>query len=59
MGRERCEKHQVWATVDNVIYNDIEYLAKKEKRKVTQMVAILIESAVNERKRKRKNAKEE
>ncbi len=46
---------QVSATVDPDLYQEIDEMAKKNNRTLSKMVAILLESAVKERKRKRKN----
>lgn len=60
MTRIRGKKIQVWGSIDEDVYAEIEKMAAKEHRKETQMVAILIEYAVKERKRSRKkNAKED
>lgn len=59
MARVRGDNVQIWATVSAEIGEEIEEIAEREKRKKTEMVAILIENALKERKRKRKNAKEE
>lgn len=52
-------KVQMWPLVRKEIYDEIEQMAAKENRKVNEMAAILLENAVKERKRKRKNAKED
>lgn len=49
---------RVWPALEEAVYQDLEEIAKAEKRKPSEMAAILIESAIKERKRKRKNAKE-
>lgn len=54
----KTTKIRVWPSLDLEIYEFIKELAEKERRNVTEMTEILIENAVNERKRKRKNAKE-
>lgn len=51
-------KNQVWPQLSDEVYAELDSMAKKEHRTATKMAAILIENAVNERKRKRKNAKE-
>ena len=52
-------KIQVWPSIKQSTWNEIEDMAKKEQRKFNDMVAVLIENAVKERKRKRKNVKED
>ena len=49
---------QVSATVTPELFSDIAELAVKEDRSISKMVAILLEQAVKNRLRKRKNAKE-
>lgn len=51
-------KIQVWPSIKQSTWNEIEDMAKKEQRKFNDMVALLIENAVKERKRKRKGAKD-
>lgn len=52
-------KIQIWPSVSPETYKEIDEMAKKENRKFNDMAAILIEIAIKERKRKRKNAKED
>jgi hypothetical protein len=47
-------KIQVWPSIRQSTWNEIEEMAKKERRKFNDMVAVLIENAVKERKRKRR-----
>ena len=58
MARARGDNVQVWATVSTEISDEIDEMAERERRKKTEMVALLIESAIKERKRKRKNVKD-
>lgn len=53
MTRMRGGNVQIWATVSVDLSNEIDEIAEREKRKKTEMVAILIESAIKERKRRR------
>lgn len=53
MARVRGDNVQVWATVSAEISDEIDEMAERERRKKTEMVAVLIESAIKERKRKR------
>ena len=50
---------RVWPKLSMDVYADLEIFAKEERRTVSEMAAILIENAIKERKRKRKNAKED
>jgi hypothetical protein len=50
---------QVSTTVSPELYSDILLIAEKESRSVSSIVSILLQQAVKERKRKRKNAKED
>lgn len=53
-------KIRVWPGLSEEVYADLKGIAEKEKRKIADMAAILIESAINERKRqKKKNSKGE
>ncbi len=54
-----ARKNQVWATLKEEIYDQVDKMAKSERRPVTQMVAILIENAIKERQRKKKGSKDE
>lgn len=49
---------QVSATVSPELFEEISELAEKEDRSLSKMVAMLLEQAVKNRLRKRKNAKE-
>jgi hypothetical protein len=53
------KKKQLSASVEPDLYDEVDEMAKKEERSLSEMTAILIKNAVKERKRKRKNAKEE
>lgn len=55
---ETNRKPQLSATVEQDIYDEVADMAEKESRSLSQMVAILLEQAVKNRLRKRKNAKE-
>lgn len=46
---------QVSATVDKETHSEINKMAEKEKRSLSEMVAILLQQAVKNRLRKRKN----
>ena len=50
---------QVSTTVTQELYEDILSIAEKESRSISSIVSILLQQAVKERKRKRKNAKED
>lgn len=50
---------QLSATVDQELHDSIKEMAEKESRSISQMVAILLQQAVKERLRKRKNVKED
>lgn len=52
-------KIQVWPSIKQSTWNEIEDMAKREQRKFNDMVAVLIESAVKERKRNRKGKKDD
>lgn len=52
-------KVQVWPSINKATWDEIDAMAKNERRKFNDMVAVLIENAVKERKRKRKNVKAE
>jgi hypothetical protein len=56
---QEIQKVRVWPALDEAVYQDLDEIAKDEKRKPSEMAAILIENAIKERKRKRKNAKED
>ena len=58
MTRVRGENVQIWATVSTEVNEDLEKIAERESRKKTEVVAILVESAIKERKRKRKNVEQ-
>ncbi len=45
---------QVSATIPSALYEQIVELSKKNNRSVSEMVAILLQRALNERNRKRK-----
>lgn len=51
-------KNQVWATISDEMYQQLVIMAENERRKLTQMAAILLENAIKERQRKKKGAKE-
>ncbi len=48
---------QLSATVDSEIYSEVESMAQREDRSLSEMTAILIRQAVKERKRKRNGPK--
>jgi hypothetical protein len=52
-------KIRVWPSLDQDLHDQLVEIAAKEHRKVHEMAAILIENAIKERQRKRKNAKED
>lgn len=55
-----AKQNQVWATLSDEMYQQLEAMAIEERRKMTQMAAILLENAIKERQRKRKkSAKDE
>jgi len=49
---------RVWPKLPSSVYEDLCEFANEERRTASEMAAIFIESAIKERKRKRKNAKE-
>jgi hypothetical protein len=49
------QQPQVSATIDSDLLKDIEKLAEKEKRSVSSMVYLLLQQAVKEKTRKRRN----
>jgi len=52
-------KKQVWTSLDEDLYAELERLCEKEQRTMSSMAAILLTSALKERTRQRKkNAKE-
>lgn len=57
--KEKVEKKQIWPNLRIEVFNDLKEIADKENRTEAQMAEILIENAIKERKRKRKNVKEE
>ncbi len=50
---------QFCATIPASVVSDIKEFAQKESRSDSQMASILLQQAIKERKRKRKNDKEE
>lgn len=52
------KRPQISTTVDEEVYNEIKDMAEKDRYTMSQMAAILLEQAVKNRLRKRKNAKE-
>jgi len=46
-------KPQVFATIEQELYDQIEELARKNDRNLSQMVALLLQQAVKEKTRKR------
>lgn len=60
MTRIRGVNVQVWGTVSQEISEEIDRIAERDRRKKTEVVAMLIESALKERTRQRKkNAKDD
>lgn len=55
----KLPKVRVWPSIEMETHAFIDELAQKERRTVSEMAAILIENAVKERQRKRKDAKED
>lgn len=53
------KKKQIFPSIKEVLADEVLDLANKERRSFSNMVEILLESALKERKRKRKNAKED
>jgi hypothetical protein len=49
------QKPQVSASVSRELYDDIAEMAEKQDRSVSSMVAILLQQAVKEKKRKSKH----
>jgi hypothetical protein len=45
---------QISATIEPSLYDEIDKMATKERRSVSEMAAILLENAVKERNRKKK-----
>jgi hypothetical protein len=58
MTRVRGDNVQVWATVSMEVNDELEKISERESRKKTEVVAILIEKAIKERKRNRKGKKD-
>lgn len=56
---QETQKNRVWPVLTEDVYSDLLKIASEERRKPSEMAAILIENAIKERKRKRKNAKED
>lgn len=54
-----ASKIRIWPSISFELHKELEEMADKERRTVHDMAAILIENSINERKRKRKNAKED
>lgn len=55
-----ARKFQVWATLSDDLYRQLESMAANERRNLSAMAAILLENAIKERQRQRKkNAKED
>ncbi len=52
-------KIQIWPSLDPEIHKELTEMAEKEKRKVPDMAAILIELAIKEKKRRRKGGNKE
>ena len=50
---------QISATLDKELYKEVEEMAVKESRSISSMVSVLLRQAVNQRLRKRKDAKED
>lgn len=50
---------QVHATIDQSLYDQIQDLADKNERTLSQMVALLLQQAVKEKTRKRRGTKED
>lgn len=52
-------KRQISTSIDNSLFIQIKGMAERERRSVSSMAAVLLELAVKERNRKKKNAKED
>ena len=50
---------QLSATVDTELYKQVEELAKKDSRSISEMVCLLLQLAVKEKTRPRKGAKQD
>jgi len=59
MSRETITKIRVWPSLDQSTYDSLKEIADSERRKVPEMASILIENAIKERQRRRKNVKAE
>ena len=59
MSKETITRIRIWPSLDQPTYDSLKEIADSERRKVPEMAAILIENAIKERQRKRKNAKED
>lgn len=60
MPRMRGVNVQIWGTVSQEIADEIDKIAERERRKKTDVVAMLVENALKERIRQRKkNSKDE
>lgn len=49
---------QICATVSNIIATEVLEIAKRDNRTFSQTVSLLLQRALHERNRKRKNVKE-
>lgn len=49
---------QIHSTIDQELYDQIDELARKNDRTISQMVALLLQQAVKEKTRKRRGNKE-
>lgn len=54
MPRIRGMNVQIWGTVSQEIADEIDKIAERERRKKTDVVAMLVENALKERQRQRK-----
>jgi metal-responsive CopG/Arc/MetJ family transcriptional regulator len=60
MPRIRGANVQIWGTVSQETADEIDEIAERERRKKTDVVAMLIENALKERRRQRKkNSKDD
>ena len=48
---------QVSATISRELYDEISLLAEKESRSISSMAAVLLQQAIKERNRKKKQTK--
>ncbi len=45
---------RIWPSLSQEMYDELKEMAEKERRKIHEMAAVLIENAIKERQRQRK-----